>query len=258
MAKIILALGLFLATATTGFAASFDCEKPLSKTEALICSDEKISDLDVYLANMYKTVLRIAKNKDQEKLEQKRWIASVRDACQTSATCLSKAYDDRIAALEKHWTVRRAQLDQILSSKALIPNKPFEGMWAKCSILNGEELCLSQILIQEGKNICVEWSEWATYTTYTGQLQAIATSPDRAEITYKCGDSPDIASIKCKNENELGGGWEKGDDAIRIVNNKIAGYYQRFPLSKEYRKNLVAQTWVKECLAGVKLVIKPK
>lgn len=259
MFKFIVLLSTFLGTMSASFAASFNCDKPLSGIETAICADQKISDLDRYLADIYQAVLDVSKNPASEKNEQRQWIANVRENCKTSAACLLKVYDERTTELENRWMSRRSQLHRVAASKAHIPSKPFEGKWTDCFVLRGGETCISQIFVQEGKKICGEWNMFATYTIYSGHFQAVEKSSKILEMTYKCGDESSFTTTSCQTENEPGGGWEKADEELRIVNNRINmfdGNSLRLPLDKAVRKKFVSEPWVKECLADVKPTIK--
>ncbi|CAB3644462.1 Uncharacterized protein conserved in bacteria%2C putative lipoprotein [Achromobacter sp. 2789STDY5608633] len=103
--KLLFTLGL--ATLWTGAqAASFDCNKAVSATERLICSDAETSALDGKLHGAYETALAAtdAYGKKELAKEQRNWIKYARDICQDSA-CLRQAYTTRIAMLarnEKH------------------------------------------------------------------------------------------------------------------------------------------------------------
>ncbi|WP_232786651.1 lysozyme inhibitor LprI family protein [Achromobacter sp. DH1f] len=103
--KLLLTLGL--ATLWTGAqAASFDCNKAVSTTERLICSDAETSALDGKLQGAYETAQAATDAYGKKALakEQRNWIKYARDMCQDIA-CLQQAYTARIAMLarnEKH------------------------------------------------------------------------------------------------------------------------------------------------------------
>lgn len=90
---------MLLIIAGTAGAASFDCTKAASAVEKAICSDDKISELDSQLMLSYKKSMSTAVNADALKLQQRAWLANVRNKCQDAA-CLKLAYADRIAQLD--------------------------------------------------------------------------------------------------------------------------------------------------------------
>jgi uncharacterized protein YecT (DUF1311 family) len=105
----LLALGLLFANAATAAtAASFDCAKASTKVEKLVCADPQVGALDERLAAAFKAIHpetweagspewgRWAPRID----DQRRWLRTVRDRC-VDAGCLSKAYTERIATLER-------------------------------------------------------------------------------------------------------------------------------------------------------------
>lgn len=100
--KLLFTLGL--ATLWTGAqAASFDCNKAVSATERLICSDAEISALDGKLHGAYETALAATDAYGKKELgkEQRNWIKYARGICQDSA-CLQQAYTTRIALLARN------------------------------------------------------------------------------------------------------------------------------------------------------------
>jgi uncharacterized protein len=95
---LITALLITNCFATAAYAASFDCTKATTKTEKLICADEKLSALDEQLANAYKTASETVTDKNALKAEQKKWLKQKRNVC-TDVACLSQVYQARISAL---------------------------------------------------------------------------------------------------------------------------------------------------------------
>lgn len=82
------------------YAASFDCAKAGKKVEKIICSDEKLSDMDDSLNSLYREYLNGAANPELLKNEQRTWISKRRNNC-GDVRCLREAYADRIADLKK-------------------------------------------------------------------------------------------------------------------------------------------------------------
>ncbi|WP_179258269.1 lysozyme inhibitor LprI family protein [Caballeronia sordidicola] len=83
-----------------GFAPSFDCSKVSSGPERLICSSQELSQLDVELGQAYKSLMEDTPDAEKAgtKKDQVEWRKKDRDACST-ADCVAKAYQDRIAEL---------------------------------------------------------------------------------------------------------------------------------------------------------------
>ncbi len=92
-------LVLLVATsfATTGFySPSFDCSNVKENTtEYRICSDEKLSELDRQLAEVYSDALLIDKGAKQV---QRQWLKE-RNRCQDNG-CIKKAYEERTEQLQ--------------------------------------------------------------------------------------------------------------------------------------------------------------
>ena len=94
-------------------AQSFDCAKPGSPTEKVICSSKPLSAKDKELAAVYARAAAEAKGRAPEEAarlrdSQRKWIAARDRDCVDAGkdqafavTCLTKAYDARMAALRK-------------------------------------------------------------------------------------------------------------------------------------------------------------
>lgn len=78
--------------------ASFDCKKASNKAERLICSERQLSELDETLSRSFSKVLKEFKNVDSVRKQQRRWLAEVRDRCET-VQCLKTIYEKRIVQL---------------------------------------------------------------------------------------------------------------------------------------------------------------
>jgi uncharacterized protein len=93
----LIALSWF-ALCVTSQAASFDCEKAISKVEKLICSNNDLSRLDETLSNAYRQAVEKSENKKKIAKEQRQWLKDVRNLCQ-DVNCLSAAYQERTSNL---------------------------------------------------------------------------------------------------------------------------------------------------------------
>jgi uncharacterized protein len=92
-------LGALLASAAP--AASFDCEKAVTRTEQLICANADLSNLDDELARSFKAVLQNSDDKQALVQQQSSWLKQERDACQ-SVDCLKGVIQSRVAALSRN------------------------------------------------------------------------------------------------------------------------------------------------------------
>jgi len=86
------------AASTWTFAPSFDCSKPLSSPEKMICSDKELSDKDVSLSFYFSQALENSSNKNVLKKEQNAWRKNIRDRC-IDRQCILNAYNARIKKL---------------------------------------------------------------------------------------------------------------------------------------------------------------
>jgi len=87
-----------LACAPSCYAASFDCLKAASRTEQIICRDNKLSELDEALTHVYQERLSALKDTRFLREQQRTWLLEVRNRC-TTATCLIAVYQKRLAQL---------------------------------------------------------------------------------------------------------------------------------------------------------------
>jgi uncharacterized protein len=91
---------LFLMSAGTAHAASFECKKAQSPVEKMICADSSASGLDDQLAVAYRKVRSLAADPAKIVAEQKNWLEKRRDSC-TDLSCLYGAYYPRLDALKE-------------------------------------------------------------------------------------------------------------------------------------------------------------
>jgi uncharacterized protein YecT (DUF1311 family) len=86
-------------------AASFDCAAAATASEKAICSDVTLARLDRDVAEAYLRGVKFATEdaaKETLKTEQRGWLGQRDAACPNAAvTCLTTAYRDRLAKLEK-------------------------------------------------------------------------------------------------------------------------------------------------------------
>lgn len=88
-------IGLLVLSATAGSAQSFDCSKPATKTEKLICADPEVAKLDTQLSEQYKLLLPALKTPSGAIAVQRRWLIEKRNSA-ASPGALKKLYEDRL------------------------------------------------------------------------------------------------------------------------------------------------------------------
>jgi len=94
MAKIIWIILYSLFISTISYAASFDCGKDATPIETIICSSDKLSELDDVLAVLYKGALEESSDKQKIIEKQKQWLKLTRNVCQ-NAECATNTYQAR-------------------------------------------------------------------------------------------------------------------------------------------------------------------
>lgn len=251
---------VFLVMSTALFGARIDCAKASSDVENMICEYADLEWLDHILSDTYTAVLNSVPNKHAVKLDQKKWLKTVRDRC-NDTDCIDAAYENRIADLSLIWNKEfKRKASKIHKSD----KNPFEGEWKDCSLWRGQEICGSYLLVQKNEHICGEWNHWATNSFYGGQLQAKMYAKNRAKNELICGDPGSETQIPCDNENESGESWEKAKGDLVVVCGdsiyndtkqksceeplKIDGYFYH-PLTAKEKKRLLSEPWVKKCMS---------
>lgn len=84
---------------------SFDCRKPETEAEKIVCTSSELSILDLQLSNAYREVFSRTPTKQQRvalRQSQNNWLRKIRDSCQ-SETCLTAEYTKRIRDLESQY-----------------------------------------------------------------------------------------------------------------------------------------------------------
>ena len=82
-------------------APSFDCSKASNVPERLICSDIKLSDLDVQMVETYKIVKENSLDAEEFTRVQSDWLRNIRNKC-LDKQCLVEVYQLRISELLKY------------------------------------------------------------------------------------------------------------------------------------------------------------
>lgn len=104
-------------------AASFDCEKAVSKIEKIICLDREVSDLDSNLGRLFYLLKGGSKSIVED---QKNWLKNTRDKCE-DIDCLKSVYIARISFLKNANPCPAVEKD-ILGSWVRVKNGFFEEM----------------------------------------------------------------------------------------------------------------------------------
>jgi len=97
----VLALGLTF-VAGSASAASFNCAKARTADEKTICAERALNDKDVRMNELYGINKRTLAMGGRGALmdQQQEWLRN-RKTCGANKACLNRAYDRRLADLEK-------------------------------------------------------------------------------------------------------------------------------------------------------------
>jgi uncharacterized protein len=147
-------------------AASFDCEKAVTKVEKLICGNSELSKLDEELSASYKTALQDEKQADSIKQAQKQWMKE-RNSCDDAA-CASQAYKDRLKTLgisdrsidsgKSRVAVTLAQAGMTNSAAQEIPQKSPKLRYAFCDRSSPTLYCEGQT--GKGYSVCEDYLKY--------------------------------------------------------------------------------------------------
>ena len=102
----IIIAGALLSVAAFANHPSFDCSKvKKDSSEGIICSSDKLMDLDRELAIVYKKALAKAQKGDMLKAEQRGWIKGLNDCwkAEDEKQCMVGEYQTRIKELQKKY-----------------------------------------------------------------------------------------------------------------------------------------------------------
>nr|WP_256576271.1 lysozyme inhibitor LprI family protein [Pseudomonas sp. KK4] len=89
-----------LLSASTTWAASFDCDKAAATDEKAICAHRALNDMDVKMALLFELDKRFVPMGGRDALidQQKAWLRQ-RQACGARVACLTGVYQQRIETL---------------------------------------------------------------------------------------------------------------------------------------------------------------
>ncbi|MFC3114685.1 lysozyme inhibitor LprI family protein [Cellvibrio fontiphilus] len=96
-------MSLLLIASTPVLAAGFDCKKAHTEIEKTICSNDRLSTLDLELNQIFKLARMETKDKQSLISGQSDWLKNTRDLCK-SADCLQLVYINRISDLKSKIT----------------------------------------------------------------------------------------------------------------------------------------------------------
>lgn len=98
---VAIAALVVLLSPTTGFAASFDCDRASTEDEYAICQNRDLNDLDVKMVTIFDIVKSLVMMGQRGALEddQREWLSD-RRRCDDDVRCLRRSYRKRIAELE--------------------------------------------------------------------------------------------------------------------------------------------------------------
>jgi len=101
-------------------AASFDCAKARSRVEKLICTSDKLGDLDQQLDGAFSAAKQVLAATEAKSFtqEQIRWLQAVRNAC-TDTACLVRVYQERLNAVDP-FADHRLSCDEMRHKPALV------------------------------------------------------------------------------------------------------------------------------------------
>ena len=86
--------------------AAIICTANLTPSEAIICKDSWLQELDERLNKAYSKAIKVALDKQAFIREQKEWLRNTRDRCGDS-TCINLAYLPRIKKLETSYELNK-------------------------------------------------------------------------------------------------------------------------------------------------------
>lgn len=119
----VVSILLAVLSTSSAYSANFNCKSATTAVERMVCGDQRISELDDRMANVYAKTLIVVIDKDAVTKSQKRWIKQVRNRCKNDS-CLIASYTDRLAELQ-------SLLSSNLNNKT-ISTSSFGGEWEPC------------------------------------------------------------------------------------------------------------------------------
>lgn len=92
-----------IATVHAARRPSFDCAKPVSPTEVMICADSALSELDAQMARTHCQVLRHATAENAQALKPARrgWLGERAQRCVADKDCIGRSLRVRIQTLKQ-------------------------------------------------------------------------------------------------------------------------------------------------------------
>lgn len=119
-------------------ATSFDCARASTNVERMICGDVSLAIMDGELGDYYQIIWRQADGAERSRLgrSQLAWL-DLRDACH-DRQCIVRAYEKRLATLEKLLEARRQQLHSRMSRIGQCQETRIVGVGPRLQLVEGE------------------------------------------------------------------------------------------------------------------------
>lgn len=111
-ARLASCIAAVLFAAGTAHASGIDCDKAATRTEATICANADLMQLDRDLAVAFRHVIDSNPAAPQLKSSQREWLATRDSGCRVNKACLIATYEDRIKEF-KLWVDINAAADGI-------------------------------------------------------------------------------------------------------------------------------------------------
>ncbi|MDO8343528.1 MAG: hypothetical protein Q7T48_10040 [Cellvibrio sp.] len=144
LARKFIALFLLIAS-TPVLAAGFDCQKARSEVEEKICSNDRLSTLDLELNQIFKLASIEAEDKKSPVNDQLEWLKNTRDLCD-SADCLQLVYINRIYYLQSKRIIPPYEPGYILNPKTETPS-PKLAKGSEIYVISGYEPLKNEVSI---------------------------------------------------------------------------------------------------------------
>ena len=228
--SVILIIALCLmAMMPVAEAASFDCDAAKFKVEHLICTDQGVNKLDDRLDELYGSTMETARDQAAFASAQRAWLIQ-RNSC-ADATCLTKSYNERIAALAKvpvaEWLIYHDATLGIsfdyLANRQVKPCPKDTGHGPLCVALMGRRMSHNEYLIAfDVKNEPLDRAagDSAIFAKVNGKWIADAGpgGPVEAESVSGHGWTGITADIVCNIQDALGT-HAAGDCLWEVISN---------------------------------------
>ncbi|MDR1351072.1 MAG: DUF1311 domain-containing protein [Zoogloeaceae bacterium] len=256
-AKLTAPLFILLSGFYAQYASAIDFSPSASRDCVYIKACYETADNN--LNRVYRQILESLSGEEKTALrnKQRAWLQERDNQC--------AQYEDnetKLTACRLDATIPRVAELSVLDLQVNQHKHQFEGKWESCFEFDDKELieqygrenCVAYYLIENDKNICGEWEDWASGRLYGGNVLLRAIDSRYAEFVKICSNGGYSGYANCYTNGDKPvafSDWttRKDTDDFHTQSAELSKGVKRTPFSPKEKETLIKENkWLQDCL----------